>query len=350
MERRADLGDVLLAEVLRDERGRGAGVVESRHYGSIVIADVRGKVLATAGEDRELYLRSSSKPFQALAPVASGAADHYGFGSRELALFSASHSGQPVHVELARSILERLGLDLSNLECGKHAPIHQPSMVALYESGRRPNPLFNNCSGKHAGMLTLARFRHWDVAGYVTRSHPVQEEVFGILGALLDRDPADLPYGTDGCGVPTPLVRQSEQARLFALLANPDSAPDEFGPSLARIAEAMAAHPVLIAGAGRFNTDLVAALGDRLAAKTGAEGSIGVGLKGRGLGISIKVSDGNSRALTSVVTALLHGLGLLVDDAGRAFHTRFLTPAVTNARGERVGQVRACTSSIEEVL
>ncbi|MCK4300563.1 MAG: asparaginase, partial [Planctomycetes bacterium] len=350
------VSDVILAEVTRGwsydshERAKGRRGVESVHRGSVVVADVSGRVVAAVGDDREFFLRSSAKPFQALAALASGAADHFGFGSPEIALFSASHSGERMHVDLARSILARLGLAYSDLECGVHAPIHRPTLVELYRSGGRPITLHNNCSGKHLGLLALARSQDWPIVGYVERDHPVQEEIFRILGMLLERDPADIPYGTDGCGVPTARVRQSEQARLFALLANPDAAPEEFQSALDRIARAMVTHPELVAGTGRLNTQLLQAAGDAVVAKTGAEGSIGVGLRGRGLGISVKVGDGNARALGPVLAAILRGLGVVSGEKGEEFCRAYSPAPVTNARGERVGGIRAARRTVNALL
>jgi L-asparaginase II len=344
------MGDVILAEVTRRWRSTGPTGVESVHRGSMVVADCAGNIVALAGQDGEFFLRSSAKPFQALAAVTSGALDHFGFGDRELALFSASHSGEPMHVGLGRSILERLGLDDSDLECGAHPPLAPDAVASLYRSGGHVGPLHNNCSGKHLGMLTLARFRGWPIAGYVERDHPVQQEIFRILGSLLGRDPATIPFATDGCGVPTARVSQREQARLFALLANPEALPEEFRPAARRIAGAMAAHPELVAGTGRMNTHLLQAAGGAVVAKTGAEGSIGVGLRGRGLGLSVKVADGNSRPLGPVVAALLTGLGLLTDEKAAEFRARYLPAPVTNARGERVGEIRPAMRPINALL
>ena len=344
------MSDVILAEVTLGWRDKGRRAVESVHRGSVVVADVSGRVVAAIGDDREFFLRSSAKPFQALAPVVSGAADHFGFGGQEIALFSASHSGERMHTDLARSIMRRLGLDDSHLECGVHPPVHRPTLAALYRSGGRPITLHNNCSGKHLGMLTLARFKGWSIENYVEREHPVQEEIFRILGALLGRDPSAFPYGTDGCGVPTPLVRQSAQARLFALLANPDAAPEEFRSSLERIAEGLVAHPELVGGTGRLNTELLRAAGEAVLAKTGAEGSIGVGLRGRGLGISIKITDGSSRGLGPVLVEILAGLGALSSEQGEEFRRRHSPTPVHNARGERVGEVRAVRRSVNALL
>jgi len=344
------MGDVILAEVTRGGRPKGRRQVESVHRGSVVVADVEGGVVASVGGDRSFFLRSSAKPFQALAPVASGAADHFGFGSRELALFCASHSGEPVHVDLARSIMQRLDLDDSDLECGAHPPIYRPALRELYSSGGRAITLHNNCSGKHLGMLTLARFRGWPILGYVERDHPVQQEIFRILGALLARDPASIPYGTDGCGVPTPFCGQRDHAWLFALLANLEAMPEEFRSSAERITRAMATHPDVVAGTGRLNTLLLEAVGDHVVAKTGAEGSIGVGLRGRGLGISIKVADGNSRALGPVLAEILHGVGVLDGEKAEEFYRRYSPAPVRNARGELVGEIRPFKRSTNTLL
>ncbi len=343
------MADVILAEVTRGWRSKGRQVVESVHRGSVLVADTEGLPLVLAG-GCSLFLRSSAKPFQALAPVLSGAVEHFGFGDREIALFCASHSAERVHVELARSILLRLGLDESDLECGVHAPGSQETLRALYSSGRLPVAVHNNCSGKHLGMLALARFRGWPIVGYVERKHPVQQEIFRIVGGLLKREPDQILYGRDGCGVPTPLVGQRDQAWLFALLANPDDMPAEFRAPARRIAEAMSAHPRLVGGTGRLTTELLEAVGDEVVAKTGAEGSIGVGLRGRGLGISIKVSDGSSRALGPFLAELLNRLGLLDGEKGRAFYDRWSRPPVTNARGEHVGEVRPSKRTVNALL
>jgi L-asparaginase II len=349
------MSDVILAEVTRRWRSTGPTGVESMHRGSVVVADCSGKVVALVGEDGELFLRSSAKPFQALAPVLSGALDHFGFGSRELALFCASHNGEPMHVGLGRSILDRLRLDDSDLDCGVHPPLEPAALASLYRSGGHPGPLHNNCSGKHLGMLTLARFRGWPIVGYIEREHPVQQEIFRILGALLGCDPASIPFATDGCGVPTAGVSQREQAQLFALLANPEALPGEFRQAVRRIVQAMAQHPELVGGTGRMNTHLLQAAGQAVVAKTGAEGSVGVGLRGRGCprsgrGISIKVADGNSRALGPVVAAILSGLGLLSDEPGAEFRARYLPAPVTNARGERVGEIRPAMRPVNALL
>ena len=151
------------------------GITESRHRGHVIAVDPDGNIVATLGRPETVtYLRSSAKPHQAIPLIASGAADRFGFTENEIALACASHSGEPIHTELAASMLQKIGLTPEALKCGIHEPFSPEVSRQLRESGEKPNVLQNNCSGKHAGMLALALHLGADTETYDQPANPVQ--------------------------------------------------------------------------------------------------------------------------------------------------------------------------------
>lgn len=328
----------VLAELWR------GGLLESVHRGAAVVADAEGGVLAALGDPGRLVLpRSAAKPIQALALVESGAADAAGLGPEHLALACASHQGAPMHTELAAAWLAALGLGEPDLRCGAHPPGDPDTRSQLETRGRRPSQLHNNCSGKHCGFLTLAR--HLGAGpDYVDPGHPVQqmvrrttEEVTGeAVGGVV----------TDGCSAPNFAVSLAGLAAAMARFAAPERS---FGGARAgaarRLVEAMAAHPVLVAGEGRPATELIRACAGRAVVKTGAEGVFVAILHGRGLGIALKVDDGASRASEAAMAALLARFGALERD--HPVYRRLADARLRNWRGIEHGRLRAAPALTE---
>src|SRR5687767_10841655 len=157
-------------------------IVESWHHGVIAVCDPDGKLLAWAGNPGTVtYLRSSSKPIQAIPLVESGAADHFGLTDAEIAVVCGSHGGEDIHVEVVSGLLAKIGLSEEALACGAHVPYDKAEAHELAERGESPTPLHNNCSGKHAGMLALAKFHGWPVGGYEMAQHPVQQAMLQVV-------------------------------------------------------------------------------------------------------------------------------------------------------------------------
>ncbi len=322
---------------------RRGGLAEARHRGHVAVVDADGRLVAHAGDpDHVSFWRSAAKPFQAAAVVAAGAADGFGLDGAELAVMCASHNGEEEHLETVRRLLARAGLGEGNLRCGIHPPAGEAARAALLRAGAEPGPLHNNCSGKHAGMLLLARHRGWPVKGYTDLDHPVQRAMLETVAAVAGVVPEEVALGVDGCGVPTFGLPLRRLALAFARLARPRGAPGLAAPlavALERVGRAMAAHPSLVAGTGRFCTDLMRVTGGRLLGKVGAEGVYGVAVTDRGWGVAVKVEDGGSRGLYPAVARALELLGLLsrAEAGALAGHAR---PVVRNHRGEAVGEVR----------
>ncbi len=321
-------------------------LVESRHDVAACVADARGTVtFATGDVERPVFLRSCAKPFIAAAVAASGAAERFGFGDRELAVMSASHNGEPFHVAAVRGMLEAMGLDETSLRCGAHAPAYEPAADALRAAGEAPSALHNNCSGKHAGILALCVHLGLDVATYLEPEHPAQQRILALCGRLADESPAAMPLGIDGCGIPVYATSLRRAAQSFARFATLDGVSDADARALERVRRAMRAEPRYVAGTGRFDTALIEATGGRIVAKAGAEGVHGDALVREGLGLTLKVLDGARRAAAPAAIDLLREVGAFAP--GEAERLRdFAMPVVRNVVGVAVGRVAAEADTI----
>ncbi len=321
-------------------------LVESEHYVCYAVADADGRVLQSRGDiDRLVYMRSSAKPLIATAVVASGAAERFAFSDEEVALAAASHSGETKHVATALQMLEKAGLGEDALRCGAHAPVHEPSADALRAAGEPPRAIHNNCSGKHAGILALAVHRGAEPAGYLAADHPAQREILDVCAQLLDMPAERMGIGVDGCGIPVIAVPLRTAAHFFAKLSDPERFPRHLVPALRRVIAAMVEHPDYVAGTGRFDTDLMTAAQPDVLAKGGAEGYHASAALKKGLGMTVKVADGNYRAVAPFVVDRLHGLAVL-DDVRMSALERYQAPVVRNHVGKAVGEIRIATGEL----
>ena len=317
------------------ELTRGA-LVESVHRGALAVCDARGRVKLSLGDiARPVFPRSSYKMMQALPLVESGAADAFSVTPKELALACASHSGEAFHVATAGGWLKRMGLKADALACGPHLPFHEKTAHAMIRAGKKPTRLHNNCSGKHSGFLTVVKHLK---AGpeYVEIDHPLQvaiktafEEVTGEAAA---------GWGIDGCSAPNFATSVAGLARSMATFAAASEGGDSRQRAMHRLTRAMATHPELVAGEGRSCTELMRAMGGRVAIKTGAEAVFVAIVPEKGLGIALKIEDGNSRASEAAIVALLTQIGVL--DGAHPMAQKRLPAEQRNWRGLRTGELR----------
>ena len=316
------------------------GMVESRHRGAAVVMDAKGNAVHAWGEiERIVYPRSAIKPLQALAVVETGAAEALAVTDAELALASASHCGQPQHMDVVLAWLERIGLGADDLECGAHEPLDPETAKARVRAGESPGPADNNCSGKHAGMLTTAKHLGEETAGYTRPGHPVQQRLRAILTDIGGADLRQAPEGTDGCGIPVFGMPLSAMARAMARMADTGGLEAGRAEAAGRIVAAMMSNPLLVSGRGRFDTIAMKAANGAFAVKTGAEGVHGAILPELGLGVAVKIDDGARRAAQVAMAAILDYLGVLDGEAKVAL-AGFLETPVLNEKGERVGEIR----------
>jgi L-asparaginase II len=324
-------------------------IVESRHRGHIAAVTGTGKTVAALGApDTVTFLRSSGKPFQALPLIVSGAADRFGFTVQEIAIACGSHSGEPVHVETVRSMLGKIGVDESALKCGVHEPFSAEVARELARNQQPPNVLQNNCSGKHAGMIGLARYVGAPTETYDQWTNPVQQMIGRTIAQFSDVPVDKIAIGTDGCGVPVFGISVRAMALMYARLVSPPADFEEHARAAARrIVRAMISFPKMIGGTqSRLDTELIKAGNGRLISKIGAEGVYTIGVLPcddwpSGLGLALKIEDGDDhRARPPAVIEALRQLGVLTKPELIAL-ADYAPTAITNRRGERVGEARA---------
>ena len=322
----------VLVEVTRGER------IESRHRGAVAIRDADGGAFCTLGEvELPVFPGSAVKAIQALPMVESGAADVFGFRARELALAQASHGGEPAHVEGVAAMLASIGLGEAELECGAHMPSHAASEAELVRRGEKPSQLHNNCSGKHANFLALAKQLGVDHHGYVSARHPVQEAVREAMERLTGAAHSEDHCGTDGCSIPTYAVPLTALARGFARFATGTGLSPERAAAAGRLYDAAVSAPYYVAGTGRFCTDAMELLKGAALIKTGAEGVYCAALPRRGIGVALKCDDGSARGSRAIMAAILARLFPEHEAALR----RWTQAPVPTRRGARAGEVRA---------
>lgn len=317
----------VIAEVTR------GGIVESRHRGAYCVVDRKGHVVAAEGAiAAAIFPRSSVKAFQCLPLVESGAADRFGFTDEEIALACASHRGEPEHVRVARSMLEKARNNEADYECGAHWPSEEHAHHALVREGKDCLQVHNNCSGKHAAMLALARQLNVDSKGYVQRQHPVQQAIARAIGAICDCDLEAAACGVDGCSVPTWAIPIRNLALGFARFCAPEHNAGQ------RIIAAVRAHPFMVSGTGGFDTKLMQAV-PRVFVKGGAEGVHCGCIPHAGLGIAIKCDDGAGRASNVAMAAVLLSLDVWTTEEEQALR-RFQQRDMQNRRNINIGAIQ----------
>jgi len=327
---------------MRVEQLRG-GVVEAVHDVHAAVLDAGGRLVARAGDpDLVTFWRSAGKPIQALPLVEDGVADRFAFTSEELALVCASHSSEPGQVARVRELLGKIGCGERDLLCGPHPPLSEQVARDYATRGVRLTAVYSNCSGKHAGMLALARHHGWPTEFYTRPDHPVQQRCLREVSRWTDVPVAAIRTATDGCGVVCFGIALRAMALAYARLAIADFglriADWKGGGSIrnpqSAIVQSMMRHPDLIAGEGRPCTELMHAHPGRVVVKVGAEGVYCALLPRDGLGVAIKVADGHALASALALAAVLEQLGL------RPRPASLTAWPLLNTRGEPVGELR----------
>lgn len=307
------------------------GLIESYHRGRVVYGDPSGELLdATGDPDGYAYVRSSAKPLQALPLILSGAADTYGLTDEELAVACASHNAEERHLQAVRSILHKAGLSEKDLQSGAHPPMYAPAAAALMRRGEEPRNIHGNCSGKHAGMLAVCVHEGWETATYRAPDHPLQRWISALVSQVCAVEPGSLLAGGDGCGLPAFAMPLRGLATGFARIATGGHLPDGLSAAALRIRDAMRAHPFMVAGTGRLDTEVMEATD--LVTKMGAEGMFAAGSPD-GWGMALKVSDGAGRAVRPAVRAALSRMGVTLLESESA--------VVRDLHGVEVGAVDA---------
>ncbi|KAH6678840.1 L-asparaginase II [Plectosphaerella plurivora] len=302
------------------------GIVENTHPVHASVVDSSGKVLFSLGNpDRLTLCRSAAKPAQALAILETGAFNRFGFDLADLALMCASHNCEDKHLNRARAMLVKAQAAESDLRCGGHPSISETVNKTWARNAVEPTPVYNNCSGKHAGMLGAARALGTDLSTYHQNEHPLQQRVRKAVEDLSGLPESEIKWAIDGCNLPAPALPLPGMARLFASFATAADAAERGDAQMtdrerhqAKIFAAMTQHADMVAGENRFCTTFMQGFDGLAFGKVGADGFYAVGVRespetrrlgARGsLGIAVKIEDGSLVILYAVVSEILSQL------------------------------------------
>ncbi len=323
-------------------------IVESLHFGAAAVVDSDGRLVASIGDpDLVAFLRSTSKPFQAMPFVEMGGMEKFSLTERELGLMCSSHSGTDEHFITVGEMQRKIGVSEENLLCGTHPPLHGATNRELIKRGELPTPARHNCSGKHTGMLGQAFIRGQALETYLERGSVVQQNILETFSEMCGVKPESVELGIDGCSAPVFAVPLKAAALAFARLADPSKLSSTRAEACGKIWRGMTANPEMVAGPERFDTVFMTAMNGRALSKAGAEGFQGIAVKpsdGRaGLGIAIKVSDGDLdwRASGVIAVEILRQLGLITRE-NIAGLEKYSPHAIFNWRKLAVGEIRPC--------
>ncbi len=323
----------ILVEVVR------GGAVESRHRGAVVAVNADGKTLFSLGDiDQLVFPRSSLKPVQVIPLIESGAIDRFAISQKELALACASHNGEAMHMEVLLPWLERVGLTPAELECGPSLPLDKETSESVLRNGGGAARELHNCSGKHAGMLTMAAYLGESLSGYSQYDHPTQQGWMALLSDLSGVDIFDMPWDKDGCGLPAVALPLLAFAKAFTPFINAHKSNDKRSVAMTKIASAMRAHPQLVAGTNRCCTAAMQN-SDDLMVKVGAEGVFIAVCLQAGIVVALKNDDGANRGAEVMLGAALRHLGLVTAE-GYQQMANWYRPRIKNSQQSVVGSVQ----------
>ncbi len=333
----------VLAEVMR------GNWIENRHRGAFCVSDASGNIIASVGDiEQEIFPRSAIKSMQALALFRSGAVEKFGLEPQSIAIACASHLGEVAHIKTVRDTLEKIGCSEADLECGIHPPSHRATRNNMRDAGIAPGAIHNNCSGKHTGMLAVARALGVPVKGYIERDHPVQKLVRACVEDLIGDSLTTGKCGTDGCSIPTWAAPLHAIAKGFARMASGSGLGPKDKSAMQAIIGAAMAHPFLVGGSGAFDSEAMKLFGNRLMSKGGAEGVFCGTVIERGWGYALKCDDGNMAAAETMVAALLLGIAD-PDEKQRMFLDGRREKTIRNWRKIEVGTVFATKAATPEI-
>lgn len=274
-------------------------VVESTHFGSIVVVDSIGKILHSHGDpDTVAFLRSSAKPFQALPFVEQGGVEHFSYTQAELALSCASHETSQMHIDTVQGMQLKIGIQEKYLQCGPHLPGDAKKLREVIKNGIPPTANFNNCSGKHTTMLAFAKMRGLPLENYLDFDHPIQKDILKTFSEMCGMEVEKIELGIDGCSAPNFAVPLVNAALGMARLCDPRELSKARAAACQKITDAMTSHPEMVSNYGEFDCELIKTAEGKIITKRGAEGFQIIGLMPgiygeRGVGIAFKVTDGD---------------------------------------------------------
>ena len=315
-------------------------LIENIHRGDVAVVNARGEIIAKVGNPHKVtYMRSSAKPIQACAVIESGATEHFSLNEKEIAVICASHYAEDFHTEAVLSILEKIGLDEEAFLLGATYSLNDNITSQFLREGKEKRKIYNNCSGKHSGMLALAMHMGYDIKTYDKLENPVQQMMLETVAEFVAMKKEDINIGIDGCGVPVFGMPIYNMALSYAKMADVSSFEEERREAVNKIVDSMTKYPEMIAGTGGFCSELMKVTNGRIFGKLGADGVYCLGIRGKGIGIALKVEDGSAKALSCVVIEALRQLDELSDSEFKMFESFYIKENI-NTQGRKVGEMK----------
>lgn len=312
-------------------------IVENIIRGDIAVINNNGELIAACGNPYKLtYMRSAAKPLQAAAIIERGVADTFNLESDEIAIMCSSHIADHYHLKVVESVLNKIGLEEDDLQCGADYSHNAAIKEACIAKSMKKRKIYNNCSGKHASMLALCVQENWDITTYYSPEHPVQKIILDNMSYFTGVPKDSIVIGIDGCGVPVFGVPLFNMAWSYNRMLNHQNLSQEKQIAADRITNAMWQNPRLIAGDGEFCTALLQAAPQHILGKMGADGIYCCAIKD-GPAIALKIEDGNGAISAMVMVSVLRQLGVLTESESTALE-RFSEKLNFNCRGEIVGE------------
>lgn len=324
-------------ELLEVTRGN---IVECIHMGDIAVVDSSGTLLYHAGNpDKITYFRSSAKPIQALHLFTSGAYDRFGLSPSEISVICSSHYAEKMHLKTVRSILSKIGLNESNILGGTVTSLNPQYALQLAHEQVELSPIFSDCSGKHSGMLATCVHKGYNLTNYLEPNHPCQQDILANVATVCSLTRDDIEIGIDGCNAPVHALPIKNMALGFARMASPALLPSPLQKGAATVFDSMTSYPEMVSGTGGFCTELIKHCEGTLIGKIGAEGVYCIGIKESGIGIAVKVENGNMNVLPPIIMCVLDQLHCLKSRMAKKLHN-FRNMVNSNDLGRTVGMYR----------
>ncbi|MDF2531529.1 MAG: hypothetical protein K0Q65_1110 [Clostridia bacterium] len=314
--------------------------VENIHRGDIAVVDSQGNLIAYKGDwNKFTFMRSCAKPLQASTVLESGAAEHFHLEDKEIAIMCASHYAEKFHTDAVEGILNKIGLQEEHFKLGTSYSLNENIREEMIRRGEAKRKLFNNCSGKHAGMLALAVFKDYDRGSYMELENPVQQAMIKTVAEYCEYDIDKIEIGIDGCGVPVFALPLFNMALSYAKLADRSKLAGERKKAAEKLVRCMTGNPEMIAGTGGFCSELMRHTKGRILAKLGADAVYCFSLLDRNMGIAVKIEDGNVKVLSSAVMEILIQLNALTEEEIQLLKSFYIKENINTAKC-KVGEIR----------
>ncbi|MBI28802.1 MAG: hypothetical protein CFH21_00665 [Alphaproteobacteria bacterium MarineAlpha5_Bin11] len=282
---------------------------ESIHKVKSLVINSKNKVIFSTNNDSDyIYPRSAIKIFQAIPLIYSGAADFYNINEKQISLSSSSHFAENKHVHYLEKWLKIINIRETNLKCGIHNPLDLDSSNKLLLSGKKSSQIYNNCSGKHLGMITTAKYKNYNISDYTNFSHPIQKTILSVLQKFTEFDACKSFKAVDGCGAPQYAFPIESLALAMSKLSCFDQLELKISLSLHKLLYCIIKYPFFIGGTNRFDSEIITVTKGRIFCKLGAEGVLLFADMKKKYGGVLKVEDGNNRAIPSAAISLLKKL------------------------------------------